>query len=131
MNALYLELDGDDGMQYMRVENKTVLEIVNQIENYGIHTQYQRHLEVVDFFTKAQKQIIDSNVELLTEAKARELLQEFIALGGTYVEAGVELYNHPAPNDASAEQVSKVSEALADYYFYDASGELEDEDEDD
>jgi RecJ-like exonuclease len=129
MKALYLELDGDDGMQYMRVENKAVIEIVNQIENFGVHTQYQRHLEVVDFLTQAQKKIIDNNVELLTEAKTREFLQEFIALGGTFVEAGVALYDHPAPNNASADQVSAVSEKLAEYYFYDEDGELDDDDD--
>jgi hypothetical protein len=132
MKALYLELDGDDGMQYMRVENNVVVEIVNQIENFGVHTQYQRHLEVVDSLNKVQKKIINNNVELLTEVKAREFLQEFVALGGIFVEAGVALYNHPTPKGAvSASDVSNVSEALAEYYFYDADGELDDEEEDD
>jgi hypothetical protein len=122
MRALYVEQDFDDRMGYMLVENKNVIEIVNQIENYGILTQYQRHWEIVDAVSEA----VDADLILLTEAKALAFLAEFKAAGGKYVEAGVALMNHASPPEASTSDFAAIKEKIAEYV-----AESDDEDDED
>jgi hypothetical protein len=110
MQALYVEQDFDDRMGYMLVENENVIEIVNQIENYGILTQYQRHWEIIYLGVPLHADLI-----LLTEAKALEFLDEFKAAGGKYVEEGVALMDHASPPEASASDFSAIKEKLAEY----------------
>jgi hypothetical protein len=108
MQALYVEQDFDDRMGYMLVENETVIEIVNQIENFGVNTQYQRHWEIIYLGVP-----LDADLILLTEAKARELLAQFVALGGVYVEDGVALYDHGDTDNIG--KFASVKEQLSEF----------------
>jgi len=110
MQALYVEQDFDDRMGYMLVENETVIEIVNQIENFGVNTQYQRHWEIIYLGVPLD---LDADLILLTEAKARELLAQFVALGGVYVEDGVALYDHGDTDNIG--KFASVKEQLSEF----------------
>jgi hypothetical protein len=128
MQATYVEQNIDDCMAYMRVENDEVIEIVNQLENYGIYTQYQRHWDFADSLSDKEKALIDGKVEILTEEFANKLKAEFIAAGGKYVEEGVAPHDHESPNDAYASDFENITEQLADYTFCDYDTEIYNED---
>jgi hypothetical protein len=119
MEAIYAVVDIDDCAAFLRVVSMGALEVANQLENYGVITQYQRHWEIADRLTDDEKRLIDRNTEILTDGIAAKLKADFIAAGGNYVEGGVALYDHESPNPEDSHKFETFSEQLAEYMFCD------------